>query len=867
MSAEIEAIGSKHTEVRENLEEVAGREARLVESLRKAEEAHAAETEALRVQHAEALKLKGVEVDGLIDRLKAEHEETLFQRLTTAAADLERVQRDHTEAFGKLKAEHEIELKRRNEEIEELLVKEKRIHEETLAAALASHVSAISLKENQYATAQKRTEEAEQALRAAKLEHSAALESLATDYTATLGAKDTELTETIAKTKEQHYDALTKLRLDHSEAIERQTKDSSIALERLKEEYASQIRVAEISREGSLSESQTAQEKAIRELREAHSEAISQKEANFAQDLDRLQVEHQKTLSSTVEFHTAALEKARSDHATAMSKLQADSQAEYVRLGKLVEDAKVRLAAFEHQAAEKFEASQKEAAEQQVLILQDVERGHEQVTNKLKASHQAILQETERKAFDEQAKLRQLHLQQVEGLQEEHSVSLAELKDTLLASHSKDRQGLEAEAERLRSLIDAHSTHTSELQSKHNLTLSEAKERFENERSALIDTHSKELESLVAGHRLNIADAQNQRARELTDLASSHEVAIAQLLSDQQSAAEDMQSALAVLKDQHLQAIEKLRTEHDENLSREKETWEASMVNLQTRHSQEVSSLTEELIALRSSSAETNTLCERHLQDLAAKDSELQDTQTERDDLALELSRLREQLERTSREQSMLLSEAAKRQSLVDELEKHRSVLAETQEWLQKVKDEKDAIQLEKNKQGALLRDLQAQVTRSPSPPNNTPRSRQTIIPPAKPPPPTPPPSIPPPLAPRLDSISTASPLTTVNSMASSRELNLDSPATPATSLAPSLQDSAISMVDHKLVQQLDQQTKTIGEQAAMIKTLNKQLTHCESDLQTHMDEVARLENSLADSEKNRTFQSSTISRIPNFDF
>ena len=110
------------------------------------------------------MKLKGVKVDGLTDRLKAEHEETLFQRLTTAAADLERVQRDHTEAFEKLKAEHEIELKRRSKETEEPLAKEKKIHEETLATALASHVSAISLKENRYATAQKHTEEAEQAL-------------------------------------------------------------------------------------------------------------------------------------------------------------------------------------------------------------------------------------------------------------------------------------------------------------------------------------------------------------------------------------------------------------------------------------------------------------------------------------------------------------------------------------------------------------------------------------------------------------------------------------------------------------------------------------------------------------------------------
>lgn len=53
----------------------------------------------------------------------------------------------------------------------------------------------------------------------------------------------------------------------------------------------------------------------------------------------------------------------------------------------------------------------------------------------------------------------------------------------------------------------------------------------------------------------------------------------------------------------------------------------------------------------------------------------------------------------------------------------------------------------------------------------------------------------------------------------------------------------------------LDQQAKQLDEQEAMIKTLNKQLTHCESDLQTHMDLVSTLETSLGDSEKNRMFR------------
>jgi hypothetical protein len=96
--------------------------------------------------------------------------------------------------------------------------------------------------------------------------------------------------------------------------------------------------------------------------------------------------------------------------------------------------------------------------------------------------------------------------------------------------------------------------------------------------------------------------------------------------------------------------------------------------------------------------------------------------------------------------------------------------------------------------------------------------------------------------------------------MSSSRELNLDSPATHATSPVSPFQDPAIPIVDAKL-RQLDQQTKSIDvdEQAATIKALNKLLTRCESDLQTYMDEVVRLESALADSEKNRTFDSTTV--------
>ena len=111
----------------------------------------------------------------------------------------------------------------------------------------------------------------------------------------------------------------------------------------------------------------------------------------------------------------------------------------------------------------------------------------------------------------------------------------------------------------------------------------------------------------------------------------------------------------------------------------------------------------------------------------------------------------------------------------------------------------------------------------------------------------------------RPGTISTAPPLATINLMSSSQELNLDSSAMPAFSLASSLQDSICQAANPKHLQQLDRQTKT--------KTLNEELTHCESDLRTHMDEVTRLEYSLAGSEKNCTCNFKIILRIPAMTF
>jgi len=60
-----------------------------------------------------------------------------------------------------------------------------------------------------------------------------------------------------------------------------------------------------------------------------------------------------------------------------------------------------------------------------------------------------------------------------------------------------------------------------------------------------------------------------------------------------------------------------------------------------------------------------------------------------------------------------------------------------------------------------------------------------------------------------------------------------------------------VDRFDPKLMAQVHEQARHLDEQEAMIKTLNKQLMHREADLQAHMDMVASVKTSLAESEEN----------------
>jgi kinesin family protein 4/21/27 len=422
-----------------------------------------------------------------------------------------------------------------------------------------------------------------------------------------------------------------------------------------------------------------------------------------------------------------------------------------------------------------------------------MEQGHSEELAKLKAEHDATLQAALAKAEEESAALVQNHVQETMLLKSQHQETITEVNSSLVGLHAQHREALEA------------------TKARHEKSLAEQRARLTATLDDLKLQHSKELETL-------------HKDRDL----------LAQELESHRTAADEFTIIREQTRQAHEQAIGEKTTRilgMEQQLSTvgaERDDFEA-----------EVALLRGELDKTRSAHSTAGA---------------------QRDGFEAEVAKLRAELNRTRSEQSKLIQEASKRESLVGELERHRSVLADMQENLQRVKDEKDTLQTEKNRSDALVRELQAQVlARSSSPPNGRPGpdrnlayTRATGLPAMKLPPPTPPPSVPPPPAPRANgdaSLSTSSHASSALASSSSRDSQPDS---PSTSVGASV--SGFPVTDSKTTARLEQQAKQLDEQEAMIKTLNKQLTHCESDLQTHMDLVSTLETSLGDSEKNRKF-------------
>ncbi|PFH54245.1 hypothetical protein AMATHDRAFT_135365 [Amanita thiersii Skay4041] len=753
-----------------------------------------AEMEALRGQYEKDLQLLAE-----LQQLEGDLKDQLEKAETVHAAEVEALRKQHEqiliaktaevdELIASMKIEHDSSVSLLRVELEASV--------RSLEEARLQHEESFGkLKADHQEDLTRCVKEVNESLDQTKAEHEKALTRLRTELAEALEKKETESTILLQNTEEEYYNALTKLRGDHAEAINKLTAEFNATTERLREEHAGELRMAEIAREGSLAESQSSLNLALKELQEEHAAAVARKETSFSEEMESFRKGHERLLKAKEDDHTLQVDRLRLEHECTLTKLKDEWRVEVERLKSLLVSEQEQNAAASKIAQKENEALLQQIREQHASAISELERKHDAETTRLAAN--------------------------LREAQEQQSSVMSEYE-----------RRLEAEI--------------TELKTVHNAALSDGLADFEKRQFILVQNHAEELQALQLQHEQKLAEAQEQG----------------------QGKQKELEAALKEVQVQYQRAV-----------AAEKESFDTELEDIKRRHNAEIGALHEERDSLlqeleiqKVAAHEFNLLREEKQQEhddlltqktnvVQTLEQQLSSVTNEKDDLVAEMAKLRAELDRTRSEQSKLIQEASKRQSLTVELERHRSVIADLQESLQKVKDEKDVLQTERQRADNLVKDLQAQAARSASPPNarttperNLPYARATGLTALKLPPPTPPPSVPPPPAPRsanhvnADSIMSTSSQSSSN-ISSSTPSKESQPDTPATSIVHG--PTPTVAVDPKIAAKLDQQSKQLDEQEAMIKTLNKQLTHCETDLQAHMDLVSSLEASLGDSEKN----------------
>ncbi|KAJ3864658.1 kinesin domain-containing protein [Lentinula novae-zelandiae] len=709
--------------------------------------------------------------------------------------------------------------------------------------------------------------------------------------------RESELIETLAEAEVGHAAAIEELRKSHSDAMKQKQKELDNLLSRMNEEH--EVALSTLGRElaaasSALKQALQSHEEAFGKLQQEHEEEIQSKLQEASDTLSRVRQEHEGSLLKAADAHmeaikqkdveaTASIQQTEEDYYNALTQMRSDHAEVLLRhtaestaaLEKLKEEhaAEIRMS---ERAKESLLSESQSSRGLALQELQDEhssaifrkEVSHTEDLEKLKTDHARALLDKDKDAEIELGKLPE-YVSQLDQLRAEHEEAVFKLKEEQ-----------KAEGERLTSALSSLENDSSAAAVEARNVIDAAVQSQREQQAALLAeitrSHADELEQLKAFHEQMSQDLVTTSEAKTATLLKSHTAEVLQLRTQHQQEITELKNTMVSIQEQHKESLENMRALSERNVAETTQSLQAKLNDLNRQHLKDSENLRKENELLMQEleahkvAADEFLLRDQsrqiHEEQIAEKDNTIRTVEdrlsvieNERDGLASDLAKLKAEFERTRTEQSLLVQEASKRESLVMELERHRSVLAEMQENLQRVKDEKDTLQIEKGRSDSIVRELQAQIARSGSPPNGRPATeRFNRIPGAagiKLPPPTPPPSVPPPPAPRSiqhDPGFSASSAGTSSSSRDSQQIP-ESPATPATSLGGSIITSlpASAVTDTKALVKIDEQARQLEEQEAMIKTLNKQLTHCESDLQTHMDLVSTLETSLGDSEKN----------------
>ncbi|EST05085.1 Kinesin, motor domain protein [Kalmanozyma brasiliensis GHG001] len=507
-------------------------------------------------------------------------------------------------------------------------------------------------------------------------------------------------------------------------------------------------------------------------------------------------------------------------------------------------------------------------------------------------------------------RLKQEHLAAVESLKQEHKISMAQLAQqhaeslagmqTLTTTRSlangvaqqdaqaKDGAAIQAHDAQMQALQDTHSEALQatkmELEAQHRSTLSAAVQEAEQ---AAVTKHTVELQKVQQSH----SEAVSQMTEQLIALKADHESVLSKLGADHASKLDrtllDLQIATSD-RDETRRAYEELHASYQDLLAK---------MDIDPH----------EVETLR---AELNDTSDA----LVTLEAALTEVQEERDSLLLEIETTRQESEIQQQDASVASSGSVVRDStalvpadaaLKRELESHKSTLSKTRGEMTKLKAELQAARDDCARHEQSVKDLQLRLatsetrsvrsqgsdsfgqqsqseqqdaltaasrtsltngSRSPLGNRRTSdfepngsfdlRNHRPSVASVKPPPPTPPPNMTLPPTPTAVPTPLARTSAGVRTSTSSAMTRPDSPGNAGAGMTRSssltsdhspaghASNASSNGVDVKL-------SRLLSEQAEEIKTLAKQLNHCEADLQANIDLVATLEAALNDSERN----------------
>ena len=900
-TAAIESLKKEHEEaLTSQTEEAATRLAKVIEE----EQAAKASSEAL-------LAAKQAEVDSIVQKITEDHQATLSRlhaEIAEVEAKLSAARDEHNAQVKELQSSHASQLQARQAEFDELLATTKKEHDTALCAARDSHKEAYSAKEremqeglealrNQHAealaklkddhtsTSQALQQQSSSASDDLHRRHQQELGDLRASHEAELARKESTTSTALEKLKDEHSALLKKLTTEHEEALSKKEAELASQVSRLKEDHAAHMKQAELARVGSLSESQSTQAEALQRLQEQHTADVERREKAFLEDLETAKADHAKIITSKEQDFAGSVEKLRQT----FEEQSAEAEASFN--GRLREAENAHAAA----TARLNEAHAAELEKAQAGFLQDLnsmsaehskhltekEKEFEQVLAQHRAERETALVDaaaTTSKVAAELGALEKVlsqtkaeyeafkvdHDKTVDSLRAENSASSATLSSVKQERDREHSRLAEALAKSEAALENLRITTQAELAA----SLKSVKQEHSTTLEGLSKEHAGALSRLRAELDKKYAVAATAWGVEKAALQKAATEQIAHLKAEHQTAMTQVQADIVALQEQHKQDLEESRLETDMLLSEERERQVSTLEELEQLHQSEQDTLIKDRDLLAKELATVKTLAEGSAQPIDSRleelhveheialnekllvitrlEQEITVVMKERREYSQEVDVLRTELERVRARSADTASIDSRRDSLTQELDRHRSVIGDLRVDLQKTKDAMDNLQAEKARQDALVRDLQDQISNI-STARNSPvsevvdgpssRARANGVPPLK--------------AGSImkersqGSVSSRSVMTMSSSVQSHTDSSMGG-------LVPSTPASSVAHGDVKLTQQLEEQTKQLEEKEIMIKTLHKQLTHCEGDLQTHMDLVSTLENSLNDSERNR---------------